>query len=167
MHTPYNLQQSESKESCNKSSSCTDEVGNDGDNDDKRSTMSHVSGDRPKISAKAKKRCPLGYSTKKLNLNDDGWTTTDSEPKLDCCCRTKSQLAGITTKVDQLEESWKIIRKKFKLHEDNIDEMQERLYLYEHGTPGTFFANVKYYIALVKCTIVPFVIVEVIHRVLF
>uniref|UniRef100_H2ZEZ3 Uncharacterized protein n=1 Tax=Ciona savignyi TaxID=51511 RepID=H2ZEZ3_CIOSA len=120
------------------------------------------------FSMKPTQTCPLGYSQLDLNCDDMWRTETESDSGNKCCGDISNiDVAQLTAKLDRLESTWENMRKKIKLHEDNIDEMQERLYLYEHGTPGTFFANVKYYIALIKCTVIPFVIIEVFYRVLF
>lgn len=79
----------------------------------------------------------------------------------------KNQIQVQDGRIANLENTLELVYKKIKLHEDNIDELQEKLYLVEFGTPGTFLASCRFYIALFKCTAIPIIIVEVIYRVIF
>lgn len=78
-----------------------------------------------------------------------------------------SHLADIHERLEKIEEKQQRFSNRFTLHEDNIDELQERLCLHEYGNPGSIFTSFRFFIAIIQCTVVPLIIVEVINSVLF
>ncbi|XP_077972509.1 uncharacterized protein LOC144427329 [Styela clava] len=93
------------------------------------------------------------HSTQKNDQNDENKNDAAME----------KQIKFQSNRIANLENTLELVYKKMKLHEDNIDELQEKLYLVEFGTPGTFLASCRFYIALFKCTAIPIIIVEEFH----
>lgn len=79
----------------------------------------------------------------------------------------ETEVNEINARLERIDATLAKISKRFNLHEDNIDELQERLCVHEYGTPGSFFTGFRFFISLLKCTLIPIIVVEVLNSVLF